>query len=309
MVAGDTHGNTPFVAYYLIPVASALGVDQIIQVGDFGYWEHSPEGVDFLDSIDQVLGKAGIPLYWLHGNHDKTSLLLDKYKRLTIEGFIEVRKNVFYIPQGLSWQWQDNAMHPYSADNAGAVTARAFGGAYSIDKTWRLDIERQRGEPESLWFPEEEMTDADMDLLLAGAKPRTIVFSHDKPRSSDPGVPLKDWPACQHNQDRLQRALLAHQPKMWIHGHLHHRYVNTVRCGDDKYTSVIGLSCDDRATDDEPTHAFVILDIESVSDGDGDHITRVILGDSEMVKVSREDLRAARERLAPSAGRTPPQAD
>ncbi len=265
MLAGDTHGNTAFVTHYLYPTAVCLGVDHIIQVGDFGYWEHKPPGVRYLDVLDQAAVRSQIPLYWLHGNHDNHALALAKYKRRTIEGFVPVRSHVFYIPQGASWMWEDGVVKPYARDNAGAITARAFGGAYSIDKAWRLDHERERNDPGSLWFPEEEMTDQEMaHLLAADSDPRTIVFSHDKPRSSNPGLPLKDMPECHFNQDRLQRALLAHTPSFWVHGHLHYRYADRVRSGDDSTTAVIGLGCDDLAADrfQKPWHAWAVLEID-----------------------------------------------
>lgn len=318
LIAGDTHGNARFITEYLFPMAVCLGVDQIIQDGDFGYWEHHPDGVVFLDEVDRAASLTSIPWYWLHGNHDKHSLLLKKYKRRTIEGFIEVRPMVIYLPQGASWMWQDDRMLPYSKDNARAVTARAFGGAYSVDKAGRLQDERdglerqirrnegrkEAGQPtrpliqtkETLWFPEEEMTDAEMDAMLAeDSDPRTIVFSHDKPRSSNPGWNRKDIPECLPNQDRLQRALLAHQPRFWVHGHLHQNYVHTVRSGDDSaVTAVVGLGCDDNASPDgmQAHDSFAVLDVTG-----SDAV--LIQGRGSELKVGEDDFLAAYDRLQP----------
>lgn len=259
LVAGDTHANTAFVCQYLYPMAVKVGAEKIVQVGDFGYWEHEDAGVEYLDAVAEAAADSGIPLYWLNGNHDKWSLAVRRYGPAEPDGHvIPVRPNVYYLPNGHVWEWSGTRM-------------RVFGGAYSVDKAWRLEQERTRyeralrkqqyryeagHEPEpvrdtagTLWFPEEELSDIEFEALLADdSKPCDVIFSHDKPRSANPGIPLKNDPLCWPNQDRLQRALLVHQPSLWVHGHLHYRYSTTVRCGDgDRHTRVVGLSCDDRA--------------------------------------------------------------
>lgn len=275
-VIGDTHGNTRYLCNYLIPAAAEIDADVIVQLGDFGYWEHAQSGVDFLDNVSQVALRYGIPLYWLHGNHDKHSLTLERYgDRVTPGGFIECRPNVEYIPQGHIWEWAGKRM-------------RAFGGAYSVDKLYRLEVERKRyvealnvegyrlkaGRPakvveptaETLWFPEEEMTDQDMvNMLAADSSPMDIIFSHDRPLGAKVAhLQLKDDPECLPNQVRLQNALIAHQPDFWFHGHLHHRYMTMVRCGDDDaWTTVYGLGPD---TDAAPrfwrrTDSWCVVDI------------------------------------------------
>lgn len=257
LVLGDTHGNGPWLTNYVYPLARRLKVDAIVQVGDFGYWEHTPDGVKFLDDLEQTAMGCDIPIFWLHGNHDKHSMVVQRYRdHTTDEGFLVVRGGVYYIPQGHIWEWE-------------GVRMRAFGGAYSVDKDWRLELENTRrlkilrknmyrpagsvpldaDTSETLWFPEEEMSDEDMTRLLdEDSSPVNIVFSHDKPRSSEPGWNRKDFPECWPNQDRLQHALVKLRPLLWFHGHLHHHYVHDVRCGDDdQFTRVIGLGPDNDA--------------------------------------------------------------
>lgn len=252
-----------------------------MQLGDFGYWEHEQAGADFLDLLGGQAADTGIPFYWLHGNHDKHSLAMKYYSdNVTMDGFLWCRPGVNYIPQGKVWDWA-------------GVRMRAFGGAYSVDKAWRLELEAQRRRKAetvndyfgragkslvptdfsgTLWFPEEEMTDADMDRLLADYSGSVdVVFSHDKPRGSDPGWNRKDLPECWPNQDRLQRALVTHKPELWLHGHLHHAYQSMVRCGDDdRFTCVVGLGPD---SDAAPSHwkrtdSWGVLDF-----GDGRELT------------------------------------
>lgn len=297
LVIGDTHGNTPWLTGYIYPLAAALNVQSIIQVGDFGYWEHLPAGVQFLDDVDAAGLETAIPLHWLHGNHDKYSLTLQKYKHRDAEGFIQVRPWVLYIPQGHVWEWEGRLM-------------RAFGGAYSVDKAYRLSLEdkhyrqaRQREEfrrgagvkpqpvlstKETLWFPEEEMTDLELDALLAAnSEPMQYVFSHDKVRGSNPGWNRKDFPECLPNQDRLQRAMLAHTPNYWFHGHLHYAYQQTVRSGPESGTTVIGLDCDDQAAEHgwKPQQAWAVIDL--MDDG----TDRVLLGGDPELVIDHDEFR------------------
>jgi DNA repair exonuclease SbcCD nuclease subunit len=276
-LAGDTHGNTEFLCDYLYPLAKQLKADVILQLGDFGYWEHHDTGVEFLDRVDEAARDAKIPCYWLHGNHDKHSLALTKYgDNRTDDGFIICRPAVFYIPTGHIWTTEGHRM-------------RVFGGAYSVDKQERLQRERAMtrqahhmaalyrshgaqlaGAPPDftghLWFPEEETPAEEFDYLLAqDSSQLSVVFSHDKPIASNVGRPgFKDLPNCMPNQRRLQQALLAHQPTYWFHGHLHLPYTDHVRSGDDAaFTTVVGLSCDDRARRfGKPWHAWGVLDLK-----------------------------------------------
>lgn len=272
-IAGDVHGNTRWVCEYLIPTAVQLGADVIVQCGDFGYWEHEQAGVDYLDEVDLAAQKAEVQLRWLHGNHDKWSLIADRYHR-SPDGLYRIRPSIEYAPNGHIWTWVGYRM-------------RVFGGAYSVDKQYRLDIEAKRrvrvmtknawrrgaGHPEvavpdtaaTMWFPEEQMTDQDMQQLLDVDSSRLdIVFSHDKPRRSEPGLVLKDLPECMPNQDRLQRALDVHQPGLWFHGHLHHRYSHTVWQDNGRATHVVGLAADDWARGRfwKPADAWCLVDLE-----------------------------------------------
>lgn len=251
LICGDTHGNTDFLRSEIFPAAKRLRASAIIVLGDFGAWEHMPED-RFIDEVADLAAEFGIELFWLHGNHDNWSLAMDTYgHQRTADGFVIMRPGLMYIPQGHAWEWVQ-------------IRFRSFGGAYSLDKGGRLKDERRDDlAPGSLWFLDEEPTDAEFEMLLAADSGlKEVVLSHDKPRSSNPGIRLKDKPECYHNQDRLQRALLAHRPHLWLHGHLHHRYTCGVRNGEDGWTEVIGLSCDPQGAiwPWRPTDAWGLLE-------------------------------------------------
>jgi hypothetical protein len=194
----------------------------------------------------------------VRGNHDNVAHTLKRYP-VDNRGFVVCREFVFHIPDGLRWRW-------------GGVRLRAFGGAFSVDKAWRVQREQERYLSElrlaqhtakqtgehvvvethvgTLWFPEEEMTDGAMSAYLdEDSEPVDIIFSHDKPYSAKPGWNRKDLAGCIPNQLRLEHALRRLKPQYWLHGHLHHHYVDTVH-GDGFATTVIGLDPDRDAAEE-----------------------------------------------------------
>jgi hypothetical protein len=230
------HGDADEVDYCL-SVAGEQDCQAAFFLGDFGYWEHEPSGVAFLDRVEKAALAHDLPVYFLDGNHDKISLLLSSYPLLDDEGFNIVRPHVRYTPRGHRWTWSD-------------VRFLSFGGAYSTDKEPRLDMEQRRAKykdlPQhalagTLWFPEEEATDAEFALALDGP-PVDVLLTHDKPRRSSPAINRKDEWDAYPNQERIQQLVDALSPKLLVHGHLHYRYTDQLGP-----TLVEGLACDPRA--------------------------------------------------------------
>lgn len=255
LLAGDTHGNTRHVQY-LLKIAKEQDCDSIFQVGDFGAWEHFASGVEYFDTVDRHARLHGIPVYWLDGNHDKTSLVLDKYgDNKDEEGFILCRPHLRYAPRGHVWEWAGK-------------TFIALGGAYSVDKDYRLAVEAHQGQGGGRhWFPEEEMTDQDMETFILKSPVAVVdyMFTHDKPRGSNPGWNRKDIPECWHNQDRIQKAMTALKPELLVHGHLHYLYNDTVAYEGGE-TKILGLDCDPAAAEGyryRQQNSWAVLDVET----------------------------------------------
>ncbi|MCF2533742.1 metallophosphoesterase family protein [Yinghuangia soli] len=260
LLAGDTHGNIGHVRRVL-DAAAGEGIERVFQLGDFGYWEHEPNGVRFLDEAHRSARARGVTLYFLDGNHDKSGLIHERYgDRPDEEGFLSVRGRIRYAPRGHTWEWD-------------GVRFLAFGGARSVDKDWRLQEEARRhqkaarkenyrlaaGRPAehvadhagTLWFPEEEATDEDAERVIAAAGRVDILLTHDKPRATSPGTDRKDLDICHPNQDRVQRIVDALGPELAAHGHLHHRYTELLS-GPNGDTVVEGLAADPSVSWDVP---------------------------------------------------------
>lgn len=252
LLAGDTHGNTSH-ALYLLHIAHRHDITHIVQLGDFGAWEHTPDGRAFFDNVNKHAARLGVTMYWLDGNHDKTSLVLAMYgDQPDDEGFLACREHVRYAPRGHRWTWA-------------GVRFIALGGAYSVDKGWRIQAERAKtlkmerraarygstpGDASgTLWFPEEELTDAQLDAALADPTPVDVMLTHDKPRASNPRWNRKDLSECWPNQDRIQRAVTVLRPRLLVHGHLHFPYRDQIRSSGDSWTTVVGLDADPSAAE------------------------------------------------------------
>lgn len=250
LLAGDVHGNRAFVIS-LLDQARNLDCDRIVQLGDWGAWEHVPDGREFVRDVERHAAKRGVTILWLDGNHDNLRLALDLHPERDDEGFHIVTEHVRHIPRGHRWTW-------------GGVRFAAFGGAYSVDKQWRLDLEERRGGPGTLWFPGEEMTDEEFNGLLdADPTPVGVLLAHDKPRASNPSWNRKDLPACRPNQERVQAAAEALRPRLLAHGHLHHRYTDRIRVGGG-WCRVEGLAADPDAMgrDYEKGGSWTVLDLD-----------------------------------------------
>ncbi|MGW4365912.1 metallophosphoesterase family protein [Nocardia takedensis] len=251
LMTGDLHGNTGH-ALATVRTAARDGCDRIFVLGDFGAWEHIADGRHYFDVVDRVARRHRVQVYFLDGNHDKSSLLHRMYgAEPDDDGFLVCRKSIRYAPRGLRWTWEGTRF-------------AAFGGAYSVDKAWRLAQEaieerkaarrrrfgsaRHPVTAETLWFPEEEMTDEECDALLVDDTAVDVLLTHDKPRDAAPEWNRKDLPECLPNQDRVQRIVRTLRPRLVLHGHLHYRYTDTLVLDDGHRVTVEGLGADPDAS-------------------------------------------------------------
>lgn len=225
MLAGDWHGNKIW-AERVIRHAERMGVDTILQLGDFGYWSDEPITRRYLTTIDDMLGQRGMRLFWIDGNHEDHSR--------TAEWHDPARHaNVRYLGRGFRWNWW-------------GLTWMSVGGAMSVDKRYRVEGES--------WWPQEVLSDDDVEHASRAGDVHVIV-SHDCPRGVDiPGVGPDtkggvrgDWPKdilaeAQAHRDKLAAICHATKPEWLFHGHYHIPYAGNLAA-----TSVVGLG-DDRAS-------------------------------------------------------------
>lgn len=238
LAIGDTHGNTQAICNVAIPVARKNDCHTIIQCGDFGYWEHTQEGARFLNKVSKCLVREDREMFWFDGNHDNHPKLWRDYAPSGPYGFCLIRPNLWYVPRGTVFK-------------LGHVNCLALGGAFSIDKAWRISEEMQRrghkpfsvheGDSSAkewatldvehtLWWPTEMVRFEDAQKAIANVKdtPIDIMFTHDVPDGVDvPGIHSSEkwkYPETWQNRALLREVFDVAQPKLLVHGHYHVRY-------------------------------------------------------------------------------------
>lgn len=226
LFAGDWHAGTTF-ALDTIDTAARLGIDRVVQVGDFGYWPRFEEGRSFLSAVSARAVSAGVDVFFCDGNHEDHEFLphdsvLDPH---------EVAPGVNWVPRGTVLEWEGTRL-------------LFFGGAVSVDRD-----SRQTG---WTWFADEIPSEAAW-ARAESAGTVDVVVAHD----TVPGMPVRGVPplsipwssrrrATEHRR-RLQALQETVTPALWVHGHWHQRA--TARLGGTRFESL----GHDRGTQDDAT--------------------------------------------------------
>lgn len=121
LLVGDLHANT-LAASQAIDHAQAVGADLILQIGDFGYWPRDRAGQRYLLKVDARLDDAGVPLWFIPGNHEDWSAL--GRQPLDGAGLRVISDRIREVPIGHRWTW-------------GTTRWLAIGGGTSVDRHHR----------------------------------------------------------------------------------------------------------------------------------------------------------------------------
>lgn len=240
LLAGDFHGNHRH-AQKTANMARRLGMDAVVQLGDFGFTWDGPQR---LGGLNNIFAQFEMPLYWIDGNHENFDVMEDMGAFTDADHMVKMGSHVTYIPRGYVWEWD-------------GVSFLAMGGAYSIDKEWR--------EPGKSWWPQELITDADVERAYENLGPNgvDVMLTHDAPELPeklreymyDPYNEYGDYKTDRSSTDnriRLAQVMEAAKPQLYVHGHMHHRYSDTM--GD---THIEGL---DRDTTGDSSWAVIHTD-------------------------------------------------
>lgn len=211
LFVGDSHGDTSFVSA-VCKYAQALGITTVIQLGDFGIWDHTKSGENFLDTLNSNAEKRGVKWLFVAGNHENYDRLEEyqreaeakEYPEYVNGGMVPIRDNILWVGRANHWK-QDG------------VTFGAIGGAVSIDR-----YSRRQGDS---WWPQESTNIEDLRVLYERVwldGPVDVLLTHDAPDSLPvfPGF-IKDDPMSNANRAIVTQAGLVAQPQYWFHGHYH----------------------------------------------------------------------------------------
>lgn len=139
-VTGDIHGDV-YRARNLIREYEIGKKDTLILLGDVGLNYYGDNQQDY--EKKQILNEAGVEILCIHGNHERRPESLPQYQRSWWRGgevYVEDEfPNLLFAKDGEIY-------------DLNGWKALAIGGAYSVDKFFRLN----RG---YLWFPDEQPSD------------------------------------------------------------------------------------------------------------------------------------------------------
>lgn len=178
----------------------------ILQCGDFGYWP-SLERLNSRIYKLPVWKLRGIKsrdtlVYWCDGNHEEFPRLYEDLKREQVNydsvngiGF------VVYAPRGSILELPDKRKVLF------------IGGASSVDKNLRT--------PGIDWFPEENITNDDLDLALEHEDEIDIIISHTCPVEFDMRSSNRFDKYLDSNREALSLILEKYKPDLWYFGHWH----------------------------------------------------------------------------------------
>lgn len=202
---GDSHGNDFFLRRAM-ELISGTGGTKAVQLGDFGVgdWGQPGRGERFLDHVADIVEDEGIPLYFIDGNHEDFDSIdgwFDIHEP-NDDGHLEIRPNLFYIPRGSFWTWYNKNWF-------------AMGGAYSIDKEYRIEG--------ISWWARETPTMAEMEKGVenVAGRPVDVMIAHDAMAETPWDRPLIPIQASLQVRQDLSVLVREVQPKTYFHGHYH----------------------------------------------------------------------------------------
>lgn len=272
---GDTHGDSKWCVE-VTRIASELGVERILQVGDFGYWPNIEFDLVagqrvmwadwFLGEIAWACGQYGVA-EWIviDGNHDDHRSLQTVLRRQPDDdGLFRLGARVRYSPRGNSFE-------------LAGVSFGTLGGAASIDawlEEWGVEFGKTPYERDKDWFPDLEqpsMSDVErlpdsVDVLLTHEAPMEVDLSH---LHGFPNIYIP--PEVQETTDAprfiVSAAVAATRPSLVIHGHWHGR--NRARMGaswppGNRSCEVVGLASNSRRRGRDE-RAYLILDLPDLT--------------------------------------------
>lgn len=221
VVAGDWHGDTRH-ARKVVRMAAENGVKVIMQVGDFGFWEHEVDGFNYLDALNEECRKHGVKVYFVAGNHENWDRLdwMEKNNPKTYAGLTVIRSHIRYTGRVKRW----------------AVDGKWFqavGGAVSIDKA-----HRKLGKS---WWAQEAVPERVVKGLENAGRQSDYLLTHDSPTCAPFKFRLKNDPDSQMHRELMNRVGRVVKPKLWFHGHYHTWMENYSFMHQSGYSSVYGL--------------------------------------------------------------------
>lgn len=206
-IAGDWHGNTWWAETVIKDMNKYLTGEKIIfQLGDFGYWP-GKSGAYFRVALQNLLEDLDITLFFIDGNHENHPLLRREAERIGVLDQpvpVPISDNLVWLQRG----------------NRAKISGKEWlflGGAASVDRQYRTVGQS--------WFPEERITDEQVNLAIKGG-PADVLVCHDSPAFVRITFPHSNWPEqdlalSQVNREKLEKVVIETGVEYVMNGHMH----------------------------------------------------------------------------------------
>jgi hypothetical protein len=218
-IAGDWHGDLPWALKSVRSFYEA-GIKDIFHLGDFGIFS-DPDGDAYLESVSDELRSLGMRILITAGNHEDYTRI--NATPVSTDGLRWLTDVIAVMPRGFRWE----------------VSGRTFvslGGAASINFP---DLKEGIS-----WWREEAITAGDIYRLADGG-PADVMLAHDAPvgisaleNSHRTGSKwsMEGLAYADESRRMMSVAVDIVRPMMFIHGHYHTDYRETIIRGDGAVT-------------------------------------------------------------------------
>lgn len=224
---GDTHGDFDFLPYFCEENETDKH-DVLIILGDAGILYYGDKSMRERE-LKQYISDQPITIVCIRGNHEQRP---EKYNENMYSVWIHNENyagefmyesgfpDILYTKDGFTYHFGDK-------------NCLAIGGAYSVDKWYRLQVGYK-------WFEDEELTPEEMEQILvtSSGKEYDYIFTHTCPYEwmpTDLFLPWVDQNTVSNEMERFLTKLkddcLWHH---WYFGHFHADRDDV--CGDGKVT-------------------------------------------------------------------------
>ncbi|QNN98428.1 metallophosphoesterase [Streptomyces phage LilMartin] len=237
LVCGDWHGDTAW-ARKMVRRAVEHDSKLIMQVGDFGLWDHEVNGFNYLDALNDECRKHGVKVVFVAGNHENWDRLdwYEKNNPKTYSGLTVIRSHIRYTGRVKRW-------------SVNGKWFQAVGGAVSVDKQ-----HRKLGKS---WWSQEAVPERVVYGLEKAGRKSDYLLTHDAPTCAPFRFRLKNDPDSEMHRQLMNRVGAVVQPTIWFHGHYHTWMENYPFMHQTGYSSVYGLDMNG------DFYSSVVLDTEN----------------------------------------------
>ena len=179
IITGDTHGAVKPRIEKILKQYNTVDPEnlKVIILGDASV-NYTLDKNDWLNK--KAISSLGISIYCVRGNHEERpenlgyELIYDDY----VDGEVYVDKDFPLIRY-----FKDGGIY-----NINGYSVLVMGGAYSVDKYYRLARAKASNSSFSGWFKDEQLTEEEMNEIYENVKGKhfDFVFSHTCPYSWEP---------------------------------------------------------------------------------------------------------------------------